>query len=174
MSGWTYSKAPSYHQTAVATKKGWSDPVTGEVLVAIGNLDQKKIIAGVVPTYTLTVPASKTYATGDLIAFVVTPAEAVNVGGTPVIALTIGSKSTNLVYNPASSTPTSLSFEYTVVSGDAAPSGVVVDNKITLTTVGKGKSAITDRITGGGGEPIDPTTLTFTVPSTANVKVLGA
>jgi hypothetical protein len=46
MSGWTLDRAPAWSglqgsTTAVATEKGWEDPVTGEVLVAIRQLNYK-------------------------------------------------------------------------------------------------------------------------------------
>jgi trimeric autotransporter adhesin len=171
---WSYAHPPVYHPTAVASPGGWKDPVTNELLVAISNFTAKNADAIIVPTYTLAVPANGTYVDGNVLTVTVASTEPLFVEGTPSIALTIGAKNAQLVYNPADSTPTALKFEYTVVSGDSAPSGIVVANIISLTTVGKGKNAITDQIVGGGGEAIAPAALTFTVPATTGILVSGA
>jgi hypothetical protein len=51
---------PSYCPTAVATSRGWVNPATGEVLVAIGNLD--KMLAAEAPVqvsaHVLNIPAT--------------------------------------------------------------------------------------------------------------------
>lgn len=52
---------PKYFQTAVATKSGWANPVTGELLVSIGNLVQKLELEAVkaqnvLPVVMVTVP----------------------------------------------------------------------------------------------------------------------
>lgn len=39
---WTLTKEPEFKQDAIATPSGWTDPVTGEVLVAIRQLVQKR------------------------------------------------------------------------------------------------------------------------------------
>jgi hypothetical protein len=174
MPSWSYAHPPTWHPTAVASAGGWMNPTTGEIIVAISNFTAKNADAIIVPTYTLAVPANSTYVDGNILTVIVTSTEPLYVEGSPAIALTIGAKNTNFVYNPLTSTPTALHFDYTVVSGDSAPSGIVVGNTISLTTVGKGKNAITDQITGGGGEAILPAALTFTVPDTTLILVSGA
>lgn len=43
MSQWDYDRPPVWAPNSVITKSGWTDPNTGEVLVAISNLDSKRI-----------------------------------------------------------------------------------------------------------------------------------
>lgn len=41
MPTWSLTQSPLYKTDAIATKRGWEDPITGEVLVCIKNLDVK-------------------------------------------------------------------------------------------------------------------------------------
>ena len=61
MSNWSIKNPPVYRPDAVASALGWTDPVTGEVLVAIGNLLTKQGPLASWPTFTLAVPANGTY-----------------------------------------------------------------------------------------------------------------
>ena len=40
---WGYNKRPTWAPFAVVDEKGWINPQTGEVLVAFGNLDERRI-----------------------------------------------------------------------------------------------------------------------------------
>lgn len=51
MGNFTYTTAPSWKTDAVATAKGWEDPDTGEVLVAINDLDAKQTDIAAEPTF---------------------------------------------------------------------------------------------------------------------------
>jgi hypothetical protein len=122
-----------------------------------------------------TATTTQKFTDGQVMAFVVTPSEAVNVVGSPSITVAIGSTGNrSFVYNPANSTTTSLSFEYTVVSGDIAATGTTVPvSPIVLSVTGKGKSAIADRLAGGNEEAIPAASLTFSIPSTTGFIVNG-
>lgn len=43
MALWGYDKRPTWAPFAVINKRGWINPATGEVLVALGNLDDRRI-----------------------------------------------------------------------------------------------------------------------------------
>lgn len=175
MSNWSYRKAPVYFPGATATKQGWINPATGEVLVAIANLNTKRTDANVVPTFTLAVPSNATYLTGQVLTFTVTPSEAVTVTGAPYIVVTIGAAVVNAVYDAATSTTTSLKFKYAVVAGNVDADGIAVQNRITLNepTSGKTKGKVVDIVTGTSGEAVASASLTFTVPSTTGILVNG-
>lgn len=91
MSNWSLATPPTYRPDAVATASGWTDPVTGEVLVTIRALTTKNVDALIVPTFTMSVPVNGSYAAGATLQFNVTASEAVTVVGTPSIDITIGS-----------------------------------------------------------------------------------
>ncbi|MDY6983160.1 MAG: Ig-like domain-containing protein, partial [Pseudomonadota bacterium] len=89
------------------------------------------------PTVTgRTVPSDGTYKTGQNLDFTVTYSENVTVntgGGTPYIAVTLDTGgSVNAAYNAGASTATTLTFRYTVVSGNADSNGIAVTSTITL------------------------------------------
>ena len=77
-----------------------------------------------------------TYATGDTIQVDVTfdvPVAVDTSGGTPSLALTIGSASRSASYSSIDATKMALTFEYTVVSGDSDQNGVsVIANALAL------------------------------------------
>jgi hypothetical protein len=171
MSTWSYKNKPTWFPTAVATSRGWENGTTNELLVAIGGLDTKNTDANSVPTFTLAVPANATYTLGQSLIFTVTVSEAVEVAGTPALSVTIGSTVRLAVFDPATSTTTSLKFVYVIVAGDIDGNGIVVANTVTLGSTGKGKNKILDAITGTSGEVIADAALTFTVPSTTGILV---
>jgi hypothetical protein len=39
---WTLTNPPTFRTDAIPTERGWQDPVTGELLVAIRQLDDKR------------------------------------------------------------------------------------------------------------------------------------
>src|SRR6185437_13524144 len=152
MSNWSLKNPPSYRTDAVAGPEGWKDPVTGEVLVAIGGLTTKQVPLASWPTFTLAVPANGTY-----------PA------GTPSIDVTFGTTVRQAQFTGIDVTNKILTFEYTTIAGDDAPSGIVVSNTIDLNTTGKGKSRVVDELSLNSGETIPAASLTFTVPATAGI-----
>jgi hypothetical protein len=174
MSQWSLKNPPSSYPNAVATSSGWCDPDNNmEILVAIGGLVPKNTDASVLPTFTLAVPANGTYPVGSVLTFTLTASDAITVVGTPSIDVTIGANVRQAQYDSASSTATVLNFKYTTITGDAAPSGVVVAPSIDLNTTGKGKSKIVDTIANSGGENVPASALTFTVPSTVGIVTTG-
>lgn len=63
MGNFTYTQAPSWKTDATATARGWEDSVTGEVLVAINDLDAKQTDISAVPTFTGVLSGGKGTAT---------------------------------------------------------------------------------------------------------------
>lgn len=169
MSNWSIKTPPTYRPDAVATASGWTDPVTGEVLVCIRGLTTKNVDALVVPTFTLGVPANGTYHVGQALVFTVTASEAVTVAGTPSIDVTIGSNVRQAQYTGIDATQKIMSFSYTLVAGDIDADGIAVANTVDLNTVNKGKSRIVDQLTLNSGQNVAAAALTFTVPSTTGI-----
>jgi hypothetical protein len=169
MSSWTLNTPPTFHPDAVASAAGWKHPVTGEVLVAIRGLTTKNVDAGTVPTFVLAVPADGTYHAGDKLTFTVTASEAVSVSGTPSIDVTIGANIRQAQFTGIDATNKILTFQYTLVAGDAGATGITVSPSIDLNTVSKGKSKVVDLIAGSAGQPVDASKLTFTVPATTGI-----
>lgn len=173
MSNWSLKNPPTYRTDAVAGPEGWKDPVTGEVLVAIGGLTTKKAPLASWPTFTLAVPANGTYPAGTTLTFTVTASSVVAVAGTPSIDVTFGTTVRQAQFTGIDSTQKILTFAYTTVAGDDAPSGIAVNNTIDLNTVGKGKSRVVDELTLNSGETIPAASLTFTVPATTGIITTG-
>ncbi len=103
----------------------------GEIVAAIRGLDIVNADLIVPPTFTATtspVSGSLSVAASGIISVTVTPSEPVYVDvsqGIPYVALTIGSNTRYAVFDPASSTSTSLVFKYQVVTGDIGGSTTV-------------------------------------------------
>jgi 6,7-dimethyl-8-ribityllumazine synthase len=169
MSNWSLATPPTYHPTAVATASGWTDPITGEVLVTIRALTTKNVDALVVPTFTMSVPANASYGVGATLEFHVIPSEAVTVSGFPSLDITIGTTVRQAVYDAVDSTGTLLIFKYVLVAGDTDANGIVVSNTIDLNTTGYGKSRVVDQVIGSAGQTIAGTALTYTVPVTTGI-----
>jgi hypothetical protein len=174
MSNWSLEKAPTYYPTAVATAQGWTDPVTGEVYVAIANL------TGIQPaswptsvTFVLAVPANGTYEAGSLLTFHVTASHPVAVVGTPSLDVTIGTNVRQAAFTGIDSTNTILTFSYLLQAGDDDANGIVVANTIDLNTTGSGKSRVVDTLSLNSGETIPVADLTFTVPVTTGILTAG-
>lgn len=109
----------------------------------------------------ISVPSNGTYKIGDNLNFTVTFSSAVTVTGTPEIAITIGSTTKYATYVSGSGS-TTLTFRYTVVSGDADKDGIAVG----------ALSLNSGTINDANG---NPATLTFSsIPSTAAVLVDGS
>src|SRR5262249_39060258 len=120
------------------------------------------ILDNTAPTISsVTSPANGPYGVGQNLNFTVTFSENVTVttsGGTPTIALTIGSTTPSASYVSGSGT-TALVFRYTVVSGDNDSDGIASASPITLNG---------GTITDAAG---NAATLTFTPPDTSGVLV---
>ena len=106
-------------------------------------------------------PANGTYIAGQNFNFIATFSKAVTVTGSPSIELAIGSSTVNAVYASGSGT-SSLTFQYTIVSGNADADGIVCASPITLSTGATIKDA-------AGNDA----TLSFTSPTTTAVLVDG-
>ncbi|PAW89245.1 MAG: hypothetical protein B9S26_09175, partial [Opitutia bacterium Tous-C4FEB] len=76
-------------------------------------------------------PSNATYGAGQDLSFTVNWSEAVDVTGTPRLALTIGSTTRYATYVSGSGTA-ALVFKYTVQSGDGDPDGVAVGSSVDL------------------------------------------
>ncbi|MBU2131303.1 MAG: Ig-like domain-containing protein, partial [Gammaproteobacteria bacterium] len=144
------------------------------------------------------VPANATYIVGQSLDFTVNTSEAITVntaGGTPRIALTIGSATVYASYLSGTGS-SALTFRYTVQSGDLDADGIVIAGSIeanggslkessgnslnsTLNAVGSTSAVLVDAIpptVSSVAVPADDTyvvgeTLSFTVSSTENVTV---
>jgi hypothetical protein len=79
----------------------------------------------------ITVPASGTYIAGQTLTFTVRFDEAVNVTGTPVLPVTIGSTVRNATYVSGSGSQV-LTFAYTVASGELDSNGITLGNTLNL------------------------------------------
>jgi hypothetical protein len=118
------------------------------------------LVDGVAPTITsVTGPAAGTYIVGQHLDFTVVFSEAVAVTGTPRLQLTIGSATRYATY--LSGTGSTLTFRYTVQSGDLDTDGIAVASPIDLNG-----GTITD-------VPGNDAVLTFTPPDTSSVLVDG-
>jgi hypothetical protein len=122
------------------------------------------LVDGVAPTITsVTGPAAGTYIVGQHLDFTVVFSEAVAVdttGGTPQLVLTIGSTTRYATY--LSGTGSTLTFRYTVQSGDLDSDGIAVVS----TSIDLNGGTITD-------VPGNDAVLTFTPPDTSGVLVDG-
>ncbi len=122
MPEWTLTRPPNYFPTAVATTKGWVDPNTGEVLVAIRNLSGKSSSHVV----SLTLNATS-YKSGDSLTVSVQFSEAVTVTGTPQLTINFNAQARTLDYASGSTTNVLVfGAPYTVTTGDDATAGQVV------------------------------------------------
>lgn len=102
--------------------------------------------------------ADGTYTKGESLSFTVDFDKIVNVTGTPHLVLSIGSQTRQAVYQSGSGT-TSLTFSYTVQSGDMDDDGIECVSPITLNG---------GTITGASG---NNAVLTFTPPDTTGILV---
>jgi hypothetical protein len=119
------------------------------------------LVDGVAPTITsVSGPAAGTYIVGQHLNFTVVFSEAVAVTGTPRLVLTIGSTTRYATYLSGTGTST-LTFRYTVQSGDLDSDGIAVASPIDL-------NGGTIKDTNG-----NDAVLTFTPPDTSGVLVDG-
>ncbi|WP_393943027.1 DUF4347 domain-containing protein, partial [Shewanella sp. S23-S33] len=153
-------------------------------------------VDNVVPAVTsVSVPANATYISGQSLDFTVNTSEAITVGGTPRIALTLGASTVYASYLSGTGS-SALTFRYTVQSGDLDTDGIAIAGSIeanggtlkessgnslssTLNAVGSTSSVLVDAIAptvSSVAVPANDTyvvgeTLSFTVSSTENVTV---
>lgn len=125
--------------------------VLAEVIHAIKGLSTRITDKLTAPTFTLSLPAAATYGptqVNKVLTFTLAASEAVNVTGLPYILVTFfgGSETHQAVYNPATSTSTSLKFDYTVVTGDTNGQIAAVANSLVFPT----GSSVADKLTTGG------------------------
>lgn len=175
MSLWSYKKLPPYfnrvHLVPTASKAGWkvnsasAGTRYGEVLVAIKNLLVKN--SAPYPTFAATQPATAHYVTGQTFTLVVVPSVAVGVSGLPSVALTIGAFTRQAVYNPLTSTPTALHFDYTFVTADVDMIPILIAHNI-VPVAGYG---VTFNVSGLNSEIIPDIDLIFPVISNSGVTV---
>lgn len=166
MSQYNYTKKPNWYDAGdvSASAKGWIHTPTGEVLVAIGNLDTKNTDAAAAPTWTLTLMANGNYVTDDPMVLELVPSENVFVYGTPFIPVTIGATVRNFEYDPATSTPSSLKFNYTVVAGDVDADGITVADTLDVTN-----GAVYDLV--GDSQSLISSAITYSVGTTTGITV---
>lgn len=165
MSAWTRTTPPAWFSTAVVGKMGWENPTTGELLVAISNLQAKNADETDPVTIVAVTANNEPLVTGDSLIVVVQFSEAVAVIGSPEIALTVGAESRVLQFDSANSTATHVAFSYTVVEDDVAAAGTIsVDTSIDLTNGG-----VYDILPGGALSPVEAP-ITFVAPTTALVS----
>ena len=103
----TFTDASSNDNTA-ATQFNWTFDSTGPTVGSVA------------------VPSNGSYKEDGVLNFIVNTTEAVNVVGTPQIAVTVGSTAREAAYVADASTSTALLFRYTVVAGDTDTDGVLV------------------------------------------------
>lgn len=164
MSLYNYTKSPSYPSNTsqpvdyIATSAGWVNAKTGEVVVAIGNLNTRENVGhtSILESVVLATPATTDYVTGGNFSLVATYSQDITITGTPEIGITIGGVAKNATYASGSGT-NQLTFTYTVASGDTG--AIVVVSPIVLNS-----GTIKDSISGNASP------LTFTAPTTTNVK----
>ena len=176
MSLWSYKKLPPYFnkkpKTPTATKAGWKVTAAaagtryGEIIVAMKNLLVKNTAAAY-PTFTATQPSTTHYTTGQKFTHVVVPSKNVFVSGLPTVQLTVGANTRQAVYNPATSTPLSLKFDYTIVSGDFAGTSVVIASTIVRQT-GYGITIAVDAVS---SESVPAANLVYSPIANSNVTV---
>ncbi|MBS0043442.1 DUF4347 domain-containing protein, partial [Shewanella sp. M16] len=153
-------------------------------------------VDNVVPAVTsVSVPANATYGEGQNLDFTVNTSEAITVGDTPRIALTLGASTVYASYLSGTGS-SALTFRYTVQSGDLDTDGIAIAGSIeanggtlkessgnslssTLNAVGSTSSVLVDAIAPtvssvavpAGDTYVVGETLSFTVSSTENVTV---
>ena len=116
-------------------------------------------VDGVTPSLlSVSAPPDRTYVLGEVLQFVATYDEAIQVTGTPRIAMVIGSATKYATFVSGSGTPV-LVFEYTVAAGDNDTKGIVLGTAIDING-----GRIAD-FAGNSGR------LTFTPPATSGILI---
>ena len=157
MADWSTTAPPNWAPEAIATDKGWADPVTGELYVAIRGLNTKN--AGPAVTRVTRIGNITKYGRATTISFRVKFNEVVVVTGSPRIPLTIGAAS-NLYVTYASGTgSSSLVFSYAVPNDGSVSGAISIAGPIDLNS-GTIKDALDINAT-----------LTFTAPNTTGMTV---
>jgi len=161
MAYWTLDNPPTWAPNATATDRGWEDGVTGELLVAIRNLANRRTTGGGAYSASFTTTDSKTkLKTGDVISLVVLFNEKITVDSASdsLSSLTISNGGS------AYTTPPTIGFAGGAGTGAAATAVMGVHATVTIGAGGTGYTGTpTVAITGGGG-----TGATGTVAITGN------
>ncbi len=120
-------------------------------------------VDGLAPSIlSLTAPASATYGPGQILTFIATYNEVVNVTGIPTIAITLTTGTVYAQYATGSGTNT-LNFTYQVQAGDQDADGITLISPLSVSS-----ATIKDNVS----HPQSP--LTFTVPSTTGILIDGS
>lgn len=164
MSQFNLTKKPSWYaaEDISASSRGWVYDPTGEVLVACRGLDTKNTDAASAPTFTAAIAYSGTAAmvTDDIVTITITSTEAVKVSSIAYVVFNIDTDARQAVFDPATSTGTSLKFKYTIDETDSATAGQV---SVGTTIVG----TVSDLV----GDSTVPVAVTFVAPNTSTATV---
>jgi|GEM_PF-566605 len=147
-------------------------------LQSVGSTANVKVDAAAPSVGSVSVPSAATYKTGDALNFTVNFSEAVNVTGTPRIALTIGSSTVYAGY-VSGSTSSALIFRYTIQVNDFDSDGTGVAGTIdlnsgTIKDAADNVSALTLNSVGSTAavlvDAVAPAVSNVAVPSNATYK----
>ena len=184
---WSRTVPPIWRPNAIATKQGWVDPVTGEILVAIGQgngvpLDHPQptaaphaisgnwvapvLFSGDPATATTLYPVTGHYVTGNTIVVTVTYNTPVTVSGTITFPLKINGVVHNMPLGNGNGTAT-LQFYYTVVSTDSATAGQVTVGAGSALTLGVGSTLVDE-----GGVAVAVTVASLAAAATASLTAV--
>ena len=89
---WNLTTPPVWAPTAVAGPAGWTNPDTGEVLIAMRNLVSKGTDAADFPTFVAALTSAAVLVTGDKLVITVTASEPVKATGALAIEVMIGAE----------------------------------------------------------------------------------
>jgi hypothetical protein len=152
---WSLTQPPNWVPDAIATDRGWVDPATGELIVAIRGLNVKN--AGPAVVKVSRIGNITKYGRTTTLSFRVKFNEVVVVTGTPRIPLTIGANSSLFATYASGTGSSSLVFSYAIQNVDS------------------GAISIASPIALNSGTILDasntPAVLTFTPPNTAGMTV---
>jgi len=101
---WTLETPPLWAPNAVKTEKGWEDPDTGEVLVAIGDLVNKGGAAAIASVAF----GSESYEQGDPLSVIVRFTEAVDVTGGATLEVSSTGAGGNITLHAAAQSDTNV------------------------------------------------------------------
>jgi hypothetical protein len=136
MSLWTKTNPPSWFPTAVATERGWENPVTHEVLATLAQVADASvpIIVNIFATkleplfrepWAMEENDVPVFHHGDIMHIFIQFNEAVVVIGTPTINFSVAGNGRTATYAPGDSVANLLAFEY-IWNDTAVPGDVLV------------------------------------------------
>jgi len=123
MSLWSLNSPPNYKRDAIATPAGWTDPVTGELLVTIIGLSTFKGGLSDLVSVAFT-STDRLFGAGQTMTLVATFTEKVVVTGTPRITSVLNGNTRQFNYLSGTGT-NKLLFRYTVATDETATSGQI-------------------------------------------------